>query len=280
MKLDKTGRYRKFYSWKMISVSFLLLSICSSCEKVIDIDLNSADKKYVIEAVITDKAGTAKVQITQTKNFNDDNNFPGVSGAKVSITESGGPTTVLNETSAGTYEAPLLFGTSGLSYSLSVQIGPDVFTAVCNMPQKINLDTIYVTDELLFTETRKIVNAEYQDPPGKGNNYRFIQYVNTYREDQIIIENDDYTDGRKVTDKLFYFTEDENDVHNIHSGDQVRIEMLCIDPSIYKYWYSLDRSATGVSGQATPANPVTNLQGGALGYFSAQTVQIKTMIVP
>ena len=56
--------------------------------------------------------------------------------------------------------------------------------------------------------------------------------------------------------------------------------MECIDRPIYKYWYSLDRSATGGSGQATPSNPVTNLQGGALGYFSAHTLQSRTMIVP
>ena len=65
------------------------------------------------------------------------------------------------------------------------------------------------------------------------------------------------------------------------SGDQVTVDMLCLDPAVYKYWYSLDRGATGggISG-ATPANPVTNISGGALGYFSAHTLQSKTMVVP
>src|ERR1041384_7041793 len=49
----------------------LLALVAASCEKVIDIDLNTADKKYVIEGNLTDKPGTARVLISQTKNFDE-----------------------------------------------------------------------------------------------------------------------------------------------------------------------------------------------------------------
>ncbi|MDP4265708.1 MAG: DUF4249 domain-containing protein [Bacteroidota bacterium] len=275
----------KYYTTSFLTtikwLPFLIVSMAvfSSCQKVIHIDLNSAEKKYVIEAIITDQPGTAQVLITQTKNFEEDNNFPGISGAIVTISENGGNPVTLTESSPGKYEATTLTGTSGKTYSLSVSAGGKTFTAVSTMPQKVNLDTIFVTDELLFTDTRKIVNTVYHDPPGRGNNYRFIQYINNKKGNQIIINNDDYTDGRTVYNKLFYFP-DDNDSDKIKSGDTVRIDMLCIDANIYKYWFSLDRSSTGGSGQATPSNPVSNLQGGALGYFSAHTLQTKTMLVP
>lgn len=256
------------------------LASLSSCEKVIDLDLNEAEKKYVIEAVLTDEPGTAKVLISQTKNFDEDNHFTGVTGAVVTIRENGGATTTLTSTQAGVYEAPALAGASGKTYTLLVNVGGQSFSAVSTMPRKVNLDTIFITDELLFTETRKIVNAVIQDPAGPGNSYRFVQYVNGLKEDQIMIRNDEYSDGRQIVNKLFYFTDDEDDQRNIRTGDQVTIEMLCIDPAIYKYWYSLDRSATGGSGQATPSNPVTNLQGGALGYFSTHTLQSKSLVAP
>lgn len=252
-----------------------------SCEQVIDLDLNGAEKKYVIEAVVADKAGTARVLISQTKDFDQDNNFTGISGATVTITEAGGATTVLGETIAGIYENSGLVASSGKTYSLSVKIGSNQFSAVCTVPQKVNLDTVYVSDEFLFTETRKIVNTEYKDPAGRGNSYRFIQYVNTKKENQILIQNDEYTDGRYVNTKLFYFSDDDDDEEEgIKSGDEIKVDMLCIDPAVFKYWYSLSRSATGTSGQATPANPVSNMQGGALGYFSAHTLQTKSFIVP
>lgn len=263
-----------------ITASLAGLVLLSSCEKVIDLDLNEAEKKYVIEAVLTDEPGTAKVLISQTKNFDEDNSFPGVAGAIVTITENGGPSTTFTATQPGVYEAPSLAGTSGKTYTLSVSVSGRLFTAVSTMPQKVSLDTIFVTDEFLFSDTRKIVNAVFNDPAGPGNNYRFVQYVNNLKEDQVMIRNDEYSDGRRIVNKLFYFTDDEDDERNIRPGDAVTIQMLCIDANIYKYWFSLDRSATGGSGQATPSNPVTNLQGGALGYFSAHTLQTKTMVVP
>ncbi len=268
----------------MKSTYFILLMLGTisliSCEKVIDVDLNNADPKYVIEATITDEPGNAKVKISLTKNFDEDNGFSGVSGANVNVIEAGGPLVSFTETSPGNYEAPLLKGIPGKSYTLNVTIGSKIFYGTSTMPQRVNMDTVYITDELLFAETRKTANIEYKDPVGRGNNYRFIQYVNANKENQIYAVNDDYTDGNNINNKLFYFTDTEDDPHNIKSGDQVKIEMFCIDPEVYTYWYSLSRSATGTSGQATPANPVTNLQGGALGYFSAHTYQTKTIIVP
>ena len=170
--------------------------------------------------------------------------------------------------------------TTGYSAIKSLLDNGQTFTAESIMPQKVNLDTIYVTDELIFTDTRKIVNAVFDDPPGLGNSYRFVQTVNGFQETQTLIRNDDYSDGRKIVNKLFYFSSDDENKRNIKSGDQVMIDMLCIEPAVYKYWFSLDRSAIGNGQQATPSNPVTNLKGGALGYFSAQTIQTRSLVVP
>ncbi|MDF2380661.1 DUF4249 domain-containing protein [Nostoc ellipsosporum NOK] len=259
----------------------MLMVLFSSCEKVIDLDLNSAEKKYVIEAVLTDIPGQAKVTLTQTKDFDEDNTFPGIDGATVTITENGGPTTTLVRTSAGVYEAPGLTGVSGRTYTLSLTAPTgEVFTAVSTMPQKVLMDTIYASDEFFFGENLKVINVEHPDPIGLGNSYRYIQYVNGQRKTAIQIRNDEYSDGRKINSKLFDFDDNDDDEDKIKSGDQIRVDFLCIDPVIYKYWFSLIRSATGGSQQATPANPVTNVKGGALGYFSAHTFHSKTMIVP
>jgi hypothetical protein len=258
----------------------LFLLSLSSCEKVIDLDLNDSEKKYVIEGRVTDQAGGAIVRISQTKNFDENNDFPPVSGAIVTITETGGPTVTLPESQPGIYESALLTGSSGKTYALSVSIGSNTFTAISAMPRKVALDSIFITDEQLFTNTRKTVNAVFNDPPGMGDCYRFVQYVNGLRESQVMIRNDDYSDARTIINKLFYFTGDDDYSGKIESGDAVTIEMLCIDRNIYKYWFSLDRSATGISGQATPSNPVSNIQGGALGYFSAHTYEEKNMVAP
>jgi len=256
------------------------LLFLTSCQKVIDLDLNSTEKKYVIEAVVTDQTDSSKILISQTKNFNENNTFPGVSGALITVTDNTGAIANFTESSAGVYTSKGFKGTVGRTYTLKVTVAGNNFTAVSAIPQKVNLDSAFVTGEFLFGENRNLINVLYKEPAGRGNNYRFVQYINGVKDKAIFVGNDDYNDGKAVEDKLFYITDDDEESRKIKSGDLIWVEMLCIAAPVYKYWFSLDQSATGTNQSASPANPVTNMQGGALGYFSAHTYQKKSFLVP
>ena len=75
-----------------------------SCEKVIDINLNNAAKKYVIEGSITNRPGDCEVRITQTVNFSDPNIFAGVTDATVTIQDNDNPPVVLSQSVDGLYQ--------------------------------------------------------------------------------------------------------------------------------------------------------------------------------
>lgn len=263
--------------------TILSMLICiASCTKVIDVDLNEAEKKYVIEGVVTNHAGGCKVRITQTKNFDENNSFPGITGAIVTITDNiSGTTITLAETAEGLYEDPSYVGISGRTYTLKVNIGngAELFTANSTMPQQVNMDTAYISSENLFGQIWKLANIEFRDPAGIANQYRFNQFVKGKKTKDIFVNNDDISDGQRFSTKL-YLDPGTDDKDKLQTNDEVRLEMMCIDADVYKYWFSLVQSATGESDNATPANPVTNIRGGALGYFSAHTLQEKTVIVP
>jgi hypothetical protein len=255
------------YTSHIIS-AFLLIIFFSSCEKVIDVKVNDAAKKYVIEAEITDQPGGCQVLISQTKSFSENNNFAGISGAKVTITDEAGVVTNLTENTGGIYKSNLT-GAEGKKYILNVNINGALFTATSRMPRVVPLDSVYVTD-LSFL---KGVNVIYNDPVGLGNSYRFVEYINGVKDKGIYIINDDLSDGRLTTNTLFSRANSE-----ITKGDTINVEMHCIDAPLYKYWFSLSQSATGETETAAPSNPVTNITGDALGYFSAHTVRSKTVI--
>ena len=260
----------------------LIVILFISCRKVIDVDLEGIEPIYVVEAMVTDQPGESRVLLSTTKDVSENNQFPSVSGATVSITDDAGIVTIFNEDSAGTYTAPAFTGVIGKKYSLQIfTTDGKTFTAESTMPEKVNMDTLFITDEILFGENRKLANINYQDPPGKGQCYRYIQYINDRKTETIFTNNDDYIDGNYVEAKLWYLTEDdENEEEKIKSGDLVQLDLLCIDQAVYKFWFSLNQSATGNSQSASPANAVTNISGGALGYFSAHSVQTKTVVVP
>src|SRR5215467_6467693 len=86
-------------------VTLIMITSVTSCQKVIQLDLNKANKQYVIEANLTDQPGTAELLLSQTKNFDDNNSFVGVSGATITVQEEGGALTTFSETTPGHYEA-------------------------------------------------------------------------------------------------------------------------------------------------------------------------------
>lgn len=252
----------------------------TSCERVIDIDLNSVEKKYVIEGNVTNEPGvTTTVSITQTKDFSEDNNFPGVTGATVTISDNGTPVT-LTETSTGIYTTTAIQGRVGHTYQLKVVLGDREFSATSTMPVQVPFDNLFVSEEMLFGDLRKFANVSFTDPVGKGNAYRFIQYVNGLKEKSYFVRDDDLQDGKSGDRRLFFFNDNDDERRDIKSGDLLKVTMQCIDYPMYRYWYSLDAAATGSNQQATPANPVSNLKGNVLGYFSAHTVQSREMRVP
>jgi Domain of unknown function (DUF4249) len=254
---------------------FFLVALCS-CEKVIDINLNGAQPLYVIEGNITNHPSSCKVLISQSVNFDDNNNVPSISGAQVSITDNAGITTNLIETSSGVYESGSLIAIPGKTYDLKVVINGEIFTSSSTVPVIVSLDSLYIVEKSTpHGGAIKIATVRYRDPPGKGNNYRFIQYANGKKEKIIFLGNDDLSDGRILNTELLVRDAD----HELVRGDNVKVEMQCIDAGVYKYWYSLNKGATGGIEIATPANPVSNFQGGALGYFNACTVMAKTVIV-
>jgi hypothetical protein len=253
--------------------------LLAGCEKVIDAGLHDGESKYVIEGIVNN-TGTCSVLVSSTLRFSDNNNFHGISSALIQITDNGGSAVTLTQSSAGVYASTLIKGTPGHTYHLQVAIGQDTFTATCIMPVQVKLDTIGVALQSFSGHSKLVANVTYTDPPEPGNYYHFVQYINQRQDAGIFVSSDNLTNGRLVNlplvSPLTLQTDDEND---IRKGDTVRIEMQCIDANVYKYWYSLNTASTGSDVLATPANAVSNISGGALGYFSAHTAQKKKVIV-
>ena len=191
--------------------------------------------------------------------------------------ESDGVVTTLPETTTGIYSTASLTGQPGHSYLLTIHLGEETFTSSSTMPQPVDIDSIYVSTAPL--SNTKYVTVMYKDPLNIANYYHFIQYVNGEKEPSIFVSDDEFTDGQTVKSQLEYNNDTDDTTRDIKKGDSVSIDMICNDAAVYKFWYSLSSGATGANQSASPANPVSNISGGAVGYFSAQTIQRKTILV-
>lgn len=256
----------------------MMIPCLHSCNKVIELKLRDSEIKYVIEGVITNEPGVCRVYISQTKNFNQNNQFQKITGATVKVKDNGQEMR-LAEVQTGMYETNLINGTPGHVYELSVEIGSQRFTATCTMPQPVLMDSLYISRGP-FGQF-KFATVSYSDPAGLNNGYRFVQFVNNVKEPTIFWENDEFTDGQFNILQLDASADEKDDPRNIKTGDKVTVEMQCLDEPVYRYWNTLRAGGgDGDGNTAAPANPLTNIQGGALGYFSAHTVNRKSAIAP
>lgn len=245
-----------------------------SCEKVIDVNLKNASPVIVIEGVVTNRVDSQYVQIRRTASFDQPNVFPEVSGAVVTISDGTGRVVMLREKRPGYYVVHNFTGRSGRTYSLKVLVDGNEYTAQSTMPNQVNIDSIGISVTSFFDEERKIVQLIYKDPAKVKNYYRYKLKINGKSSDNIFAFDDSFTDGRTVNRELFDFDLSSK------SGDKAEIEMQCIDASVFRYWQGVDQNQSRGGASTTPANPISNISNGALGYFSAHTVQNEDIIIP
>jgi hypothetical protein len=273
-----------FYHYKKFNWLFLIILIIPvvliSCQKVISLELNTVSPVIVISGNVTDKSGPYYVQITKTVNFDQPNVFPKISGATVKISDNFGNIDTLSETSSGSgiYSTSVLQGIPGRTYTLTVEVDSVTYTAVSSMPFPVNIDTMRIIDVNDFRRKRKELEVTFNDPAGITNYYRFEETVNNYKSNNYSLMNDRYNDGKTIVRDI-----NVNDSTDLKTGDLIILELQSIDKATYDYFRTL-RFASGSSGlgftSASPANPISNFDNGALGYFSAYSMKSKTVVVP
>ena len=254
-------------------ILFLTITILASCQKVITLDLNSASPKYVIEGGVHNASAPLQIKITKTRNFSDNNSFEGIANATVTISDNAGNITDLAHTNGGIYQTTAMPGVPGRIYNLTVKIGNEIFSATSQMPYPVNMDTLYSYDFIGFGDTIKMANLQYHDPVGVKNYYRFILTLNHVIKESIYISDDQFNDGKTASQYINYFNGEET----IKAKDSVSIEMQCIDAGVYNFFFTLDQTIN--QSAAAPTNPISNISGGALGYFNAYTVQRKSILI-
>ena len=250
--------------------AIVLIIVFSSCQKVIDLDLNSASPQIVIEGNVYDKTGPYLVKISQTVNFDESNVFPPVTGATVEISDDAGNSEVLIEASSGNYISSSLQGIPGRTYTLSVASNGKIYTATSTMPNPVNIDSIDLEKSMFGND--KLVSVNFNDPANINNYYRLIEFINNEQQPGFNVTDDNLNQGKIIR----YSFMSAGNGSKLVIGDNVTVWLESIDKGVYDYF----RTAGNDGGQSSsPSNPTSNISNGALGYFNACSVHAISIIV-
>lgn len=270
--------------WRITLRSLLrgivVILLMSNCTEVVHIDLNASDPQVVVEANLSE-AGRAEVRLRWSVNFEDDNDFPDVEGASVYIEDEFGNRTQLTEIFPGQHLATQMNIRAEKSYRLLVYTGSTVISAEDRMPLAVGMDSLTIRPFRFPLEgigeridTMQVLEAVvwYSDPVEEKNYYRVLEFRNDTLVN-ISITNDQFNNGKSVAYSLVNFR------NPLLPGDKLLVGFQSISREVYEYLFGF----SGVNGgpmASSPSNPVTNLQGTELGYFSAHSVHRLNLVVP
>lgn len=247
-----------------------------SCEKVIEVDLNDADKAIVIEASITNEKQPYILNISKTSSFFSSKSGNKVSGATVSVRVDKGKPRFFNELSPGVYVLDRTVAFAGYWYIIDVEYEGIIYSAKSFLNEAVPIVDLGFSyfDGYGFFDSGYKVSCYIREPGDKVNFYRIKYFVNG----KLITDKGEslYTDklinGKEIGigQRTLVFNE----------SDTLTVELQSIDKNAYEYFSTLENIISERWQQnASPANPISNFNNGALGYFSAYSFSRKTVII-
>lgn len=268
-------------------INIIILAISSilffSCEKVIEIDLNEADRRLVIEGNVTSIEEPYTVTLSTSGGYFDNTAIQPVENGIVQISDENGNTTILEQTSPGIYSTDDFIGVENMNYSVQVEVNGQFFSGTEYLPPKIAIDSLFAEIDDFGGPNQEEegkqmneVSCTFTDPVDTLNYYRFMTFVNGERVDGNFstyrVSDDEFFDGNTITLGIRGVPADP--------GDTVRLELQSIGANTYTYFSQLNEAIYGGGGPgSTPYNPATNIDNNALGYFGAYSMDSQEIII-
>ncbi len=205
---------------------FVILSM-TSCVEVVQLDLRSVDPQVVIEGKITDSAVGNEVKITLTQDFQQKNEFPPITTAKVTVTDvTTGQSETLAQTFSGVYSIQTLKGVPGHQYKMAVNYNGNLYEATSIMPVKVPFDELKYQEVTRFQTNIRMV-AVYNDPKDQTNYYRWATIGNDgIRSRAYFVRSDAFNKGNHIEQVI------ESRIE-IHIGDTIKIEKQCHEKATF-----------------------------------------------
>lgn len=263
---------------KRILVSCALFMLLFSCSiddgGGVDIPLKDGSGKVVIEGYVTDEDGPYEIRVSKSLGItNGSNDYPVITNAKVVLTDNHGQTeTLVYDATEKVYTTTNFHTKEGDTYTLSVTVDGKEYKATSTMPKLVEIDNVEQEKDPV-TEGNILVSVGFTDPSTLGNRYVFRSQVGSKGKAVYNVFSDQLDNGEELSFSLLsnYF---------LKKNDTVVVEMRSVDTPIFDYFRVLpNSSADNPDGISIPANPVSNISNGALGYFSAHSVSTGYIII-
>lgn len=265
------------------TLAYLIVLSCSfhlSCTKVVEVDLQTAEPKLVIDASIDWVKGTVgneqKIKLSTTTGYYS-TAFPTVSGADIVVTNTANTVfSFVENPGTGEYSCSNFQPVIGETYTLKIVLNGETYTATetCTSVPDIE-DNIVQNNNGGFGGDEVEISYHYQDNGNEENHYlhRILSPVSIFPDYKV--QDDERGQGKLMQE---YFSDED-----LKSGDLVNIRLYGISKRYYDYFRKLLTASGAGAGpfQTAPGlvrgNIInqTNSENFAFGYFRLSELDVK-----
>ena len=260
-----------------------------ACDEVIELDIEQTPPRIVIEGQWTNVPASNFVKISQSVSFYDDRAPDRVAGAEVSILDEKGNVVVFQHNpfgstdSIGFYLPPKgVRGVVGDRYFLQVDYGGVTYRSEDVMMAVGQIDSLQAVRSVpgligqSAPEDAYIVKVYAREPRETEDFYLMRFYKNNvvtraYENDIYIADDTALGEAINGVPIPFFYNQ----------SDTAKVEMYGITRQAYAYYLDLQFVINNDGGMfgPPPANPVTNIDNDALGFFLVAAVTEKSIVV-
>lgn len=273
------------------SVAF---SFLFSCTEIVDIELDSTYTRLVVYGMITTDSAQHEVALTTTTDYFFGSAPPPVDNATVTVTFGNTAVTLQHSVETpGIYFFPeAIRGVPGTQYDLLVEdvdIDQDGITetyrASTVMPGIVPPDSITLQKFISPFFSGYQVAIWSPDPP-EVNYYNFKLWRNkellNKRLSDYTVQPDDLFPDNYIPGLPIGFLDDDDEDEMVFPGDTVTLELNSITEEYYNFIVEAQSEIFGNNPlfSGPPANVSTNLENGAVGIFTAYSIERISKIVP
>ncbi len=281
MDMQRIKKYSlKSKALALLSLIFVLFF--SSCEDVVQLDLETGQTKLVIDAEIIWQKGTAGnqqvIKVSKTAPYYN-NTTPKVSGAQVKIENSNGDIFTFNETEPGSYVCTNFIPVLNMEYTLSVAAEGQTFRAVEKLTAVTPIDRVEqeTVKDAVGDEFIEVV-FYYKDPADQVN-YYLTDFKSSYLLfPEYDLSSDEFFNGNEMDNR---FTDDDK----IKPGISYDITHRGISKNFYNYMNLILEIYGGSPFSIPPGNirgnivNTTDANNFAFGYFRLCEAEKVTYLV-
>lgn len=259
-------------------VTLILIAFCFlNCEDTIDVDLETAEPRLVIDAIIGyndndgDPVTIGEIRLTLTTAFfNDD--VPVATNATVAlIDESTATSYPITENEPGVFRDGIPNLEFNKEYTLLVTYNGETYQATTQLMRTGTINSVTQGDGYLFDEEEETeIIVDFADVIGERNYYLFAFGFNNF-----LVTDDEYyiDEGLKFS---YYYEE-------VEPGDLLTITLLGIDKDFADYTEQI-LTQSGEDGGGSFGIPPANVRGNfynttnpenfAFGYFAISEAEV------